>query len=142
MFILQKEILVQHRQRFGAQVGRVMQQAMSVQEWVAHQHSLDAPSRAHSHRRRVVPHGYENFVQLDFGSIRRADPNACWRDYCPVYALAFLTAGTVDMASPIEAAEQLRELWERVRGRSSLPWRDVREILVAAWRQLGRTGAH
>jgi len=142
MFILQKEILVQHPYRFGAQTGRVMQQAMSVQEWVAHQHSLDAPSRAQPQRRHVVPRAYENFVQLDFGSIRQADPSACWRDYCPVYALAFLTADTINFASPIEAAEQKRELWERVRGRSSLPWRDVREILVAAWRQLGRTGAH
>ncbi len=112
-------------------------QQMSVQECLSRQADRCANDARSALSAQPLARGYEHFVELDFATIRAGDPAARWLDYCPVYAFAYLVRQAAhDSESLIDAAEQQRALWEALRGRSPVPWREVREIVVAAWRYL------
>lgn len=66
-------------------------------------------------------------------------PDCDYEDYGPAYRVGY--TGPVRRAGAFEALEpELRDDFQRVRGRSRLRWEDAREATRAAWRRV--TGEH
>ena len=82
------------------------------------------------------PVAFNRLAQVDFALISEADPDAEWDDYCPAYALAFLTYESCCHSSlPLDNVD-LEAQWEELRGDSRLRWQQVCAVISRSWNAL------
>jgi hypothetical protein len=85
-----------------------------------------------------VPPAYDQFCRSHFASVRRLHPEMDWNDACPAYAVALsLHASLCDALD--EAREKLlAQHWPRIRGASSLEWRQAATLVADGCSALAR----
>jgi hypothetical protein len=67
-------------------------------------------------------------------------PDFIYDDYAPAYRIGYLGAAKADGRTFEDAAPQLREQYERVRGRSPLDWEAAQAPARAAWDRVATRG--
>ena len=68
-------------------------------------------------------------------------PDFIFDDYAPAYRIGYLGAAKADGRTFEDAVPQLREQYERVRGRSPLDWHAAQSAARAAWDRVAARGA-
>ncbi|HEY2346642.1 MAG TPA: hypothetical protein VGH80_12325 [Xanthomonadaceae bacterium] len=90
-----------------------------------------------------APPAFNRLAHVDFAVISEAEPELEWDDYCPAYALGFLTYEAYCRDARGMAPSELEEQWQALRGASRLKWNQVCAIIARSWNALAgleRTG--
>lgn len=111
-------------------------------------HSLIAASRQ---RHSVPDHGpmgfsfpgttdvapaFNRLAHVDFAVLSEAEPEADWDDYCPAYALGFITYESFCRDARGMSPSELEAQWDELRGASRLRWSQVCAIIARSWNTL------
>jgi hypothetical protein len=85
-----------------------------------------------------IPPAFNRLAYVDFAALSEADPDVDWDDYCPAYALGFLTYETCCRESRGMSPAELKVQWNELRGTSHLGWDKVCAIIARSWNSLAR----
>ena len=83
-----------------------------------------------------IPPAFNRLAYVDFAVISEADPDVDWDDYCPAYALGFLTYETYCRDARGMSPSELEAKWNELRGYSRLTWDVVCAIIARSWNAL------
>ena len=83
-----------------------------------------------------VPPAFNRLAFVDFAVLSEADPDVDWEDYCPAYALGFLTYEACCRDARGMSPGELRGRWEELRGKSRLGWDVVCAVIARSWNAL------
>jgi hypothetical protein len=83
-----------------------------------------------------IPPAFNRLAHVDFAVLSEADPDVEWDDYCPAYALGFLTYEACCRDARGISPEELRGRWCQLRGTSRLAWDKVCAIIARSWNEL------
>ena len=89
------------------------------------------------------PPAFNRLALVDFAVMSEGNPDRDWDDYCPAYALGFLTYEAYCRNARGMAPNELQSRWEALRGSSRLAWEEVCAVIARSWHslaQLERTG--
>jgi hypothetical protein len=83
-----------------------------------------------------IPPAFNRLAYVDFAVLSEADPDVEWDDYCPAYALGFLTYEAYCRDARGMSPRELEEQWDELRGTSRLTWDVVCAIIARSWNAL------
>jgi hypothetical protein len=101
------------------------------------QNCLSVPGKAE------IPPAFNRLAHVDFAVLSEAEPEVEWDDYCPAYALGFLTYEACCRNARGTTPAELEARWRELRGTSRLAWDKVCAIIARSWNALAgleRTG--
>jgi len=83
-----------------------------------------------------VPPAFNRLAYVDFVAFSETDPEVDWDDFCPAYALGFLTYETCCREARGISPDELKAQWNQLRGASRLSWERVCAIIARSWNAL------
>jgi hypothetical protein len=85
-----------------------------------------------------VPPAYAAFCRSHFASVKRLHPELEWSEACLAYAVALSAHAVLCDGFGEEQEQRLEQAWPRIRGESTLEWRQARSLVADGCSALAR----